>query len=197
MYVMKKDGQHYVYVRDGKTYVSTVSLKDTSMITVYLPDGVLLTNASITLNGVACMTDSNGIVSVTGEKGKPVKFQIWYNENFTGEVETRFGVDASVSLIEIYLLTVTATGFKYSNKFTITTTINGVSYTGSLSMYLAPNTSITIKSVGESGYDYSYSKAYVIVDGTSIGKSTHTFTMDTDHVITFEDGVYSTWSVGT
>lgn len=198
MYIAKKDdGKTYVYVRDGKTYVSTVSLKDTSMITMYLPDGTLLTNASITLNGIACMTDSNGRVSVTGEKDKPVKFQIWYNENFMGEVETKFGIDASVSLKELYLLTVAATGFTYSDKFTITTTVDGVSHTGSLSMYLAPNTSVTVKANDTSGEsDWSYT-TYVKLDGTNTKKWNYTFTMDTNHDVTFTNGTSSYIGSGT
>lgn len=186
MYVRRKDNKTYLYIREGKPYVSTVSLKETSVITVYLPDGTLLTNASIILNGTTCMTDTNGSVSLTGEKDKPVKFQILYNENFTGEVETKFGVDANVSLIEMYLLTVTATGFRGSGDATVTTTIGSTKYTGSQLLYVKKGTSVTINIT----CGYYYYGSYVKVDGASTDKASYTFTMDKAHTITFTNGTY-------
>lgn len=198
MYVMKKDdGKTYVYVRNGRTYVSTLSLKATSALTIYMPDGTLLTNANVVINGETLLTDGLGKVYVEGVKGKKASFDIVHNEMYMATVEVSYGEDASIHLVQMHLLTVTSTGFKYSNKFTITTTINGVSYTGSLSMYLAPDTSVNIASVGKSGYEYAYENAYVKVDGVSTGKESHTFTMDADHAITFTDGQYRTWSTGT
>lgn len=131
MYVAKKDdGKTYVYIRNGKTYVSTLHIKGISA-----------------------------------------------------------GEDAQVSLAETYLLTVTATGFTYSDKFTITTTVDGVSYTGSLSMYVEPNTSVTVKAVDTAGETRFYHTTYVKLDGTNTKERSYTFTMDTSHDITFTDGI--------
>ena len=189
MYVMKKDdGKTYVYVRNGRTYVSTLDIKGISAITVYMPNGTLLTNASVTVNGIPTTTDSNGNVYMSGDKGKKVSLDIIHNESYKTKVICVFGEDAEVHLEHLYLLTVTSTGFTYSDKFTITTTVDGVSHTGSLSMYVEPNTSVTVKAADTSGeYDYSYS-TYVKLDGTNTKKMNYTFTMDTSHDVTFTDG---------
>ena len=189
MYVAKKDdGKTYVYIRNGKTYVSTLSPKATSALTIYMPDGTLLTNASVTVGGIPTTTDSNGKVFVSGEKGQKASINIVYDEVYIGSVVVTFGEDTEVHLKQLYRLTVTATGFTYSDKFTITTTVDGVSHTGSLSMYVESNTSVTIKAVDTSGdSDWSYS-TYVKLDGTNTKKTNYTFTMDTSHDVTFTDG---------
>lgn len=198
MYVMKKDdGKTYVYVRNGKTYVSTLPLTDTATLTVYMPNGTTLANASITVNGVAMQTDGAGKVYLQGTKGKTLYLDIVYNEMYMAIAQAIYGEDAQIHLKQLYLLTVTATGFTYSDKFTITTTVDGVSHTGSLSMYLAPNTSVTVKANDTSGEsDWSYT-TYVKLDGTNTKKWNYTFTMDTNHDVTFTNGTSSYIGSGT
>lgn len=192
MYVAKKDdGKTYVYVRNSKTYVNTLPLVDESVLTVYMPDGTLLTNASVTVNGTAMQTDGAGKVNLQGTKGKKVHLDVMYNEAYMTKASVVYGEDAQAHLEQMYLLTVTATGFTYSDKFTITTTVDGASYTGSLSMYLKPNTSVTVKAVDTSGEsDWLYS-TYVKLDGTNTKKQSYTFTMDTNHDVTFTNGTRS------
>lgn len=201
MYVMKKDdGKTYVYVRNGKTYVNTLPLVDESILTVYMPDGTLLTNASVTVNGTAMQTDGAGKIYLQGTKGKMVHLDVKYNESYMAKASAVYGEDVMVNLEQLYLLTVTATGFTYSDYFTVTTTINGVDYVGSMSVYLKPNTSVTIKNVGYDSFPsdgYYYHSSYVKVDGTNTGKASHTFTMDSDHAITFTNGSRTYQSVGT
>ena len=188
MYVQQKNGTHGVYVRDGRYCVSTIRKIGTSAVTVYMPDGTLLTNASVTVDGLPMTTDGNGNVCVSGDKGKKVSLDIVYDGMYTGSVVVTYGEDKEVHLNQLYLLTVTATGFKYSDKFTITTTVDGVSHTGSLSMYVEPNTSVAVKAVDTSGdSNWSYS-TYVKLDGTNTKKMNYTFTMDTSHDVTFTDG---------
>lgn len=198
MYVMKKDdGKTYVYVRNGRTCVSTLHIKGISAITVYMPNGTTLTNASVTVDGIPTTTDGNGKVYMSGEKGKKVSLDIIHNESYKTKVICVFGEDAEAHLELLYLLTVTATGFTYSDKFTITTTVDGASYTGSLSLYVKPNASVTVKAVDTAGeYDYSYS-TYVKLDGTNTRKMNYTFTMDTSHDITFTNGSSSYVGSGT
>lgn len=198
MYVMKKDdGKTYVYVRNGRTCVSTLHIKGISAITVYMPNGTLLTNASVTVGGLPTTTDSNGNVFVSGEKGQKASINIVYDEVYIGSVVVTFGEDTEAHLKQLYRLTVAATGFTYSDKFTITTTVDGVSYTGSLSMYLAPNTSVTVKANDTSGEsDWSYT-TYVKLDGTNTKKWNYTFTMDTNHDVTFTNGTSSYIGSGT
>ena len=192
MYVAKKDdGKTYVYVRNGRTYVSTLSLKATSALTIYMPDGTLLTNANVVINGETLLTDGLGKVYVEGVKGKKASFDIVHNEMYMATVEVSYGEDARVYLEKCYLLTVTATGFTYSNKFTITTTVDGASYTGSLSLYVKPNASVTVTAQDTSGEsDWLYS-TYVKLDGTNPKKQSYTFTMDTNHDVTFTNGTRS------
>ena len=189
MYVMKKDdGKTYVYVRNGRTYVSTLHIKGISAIMVYMPNGTPLTNASVTVDGIPTTTDGNGNVYMSGEKGKKASLDIVYDGTYTGSVVVTYGEDKEVHLNQLYLLTVTATGFTYSDKFTITTTVDGVSHTGSLSIYVEPNTSVTVKAADTSGdSNWSYS-TYVKLDGTNTKKTNYTFTMDTSHDVTFTDG---------
>lgn len=98
-YVSKKDdGKTYVYVRDGKTYVSTLSLTDTATLTVYMPDGTLLANASVTVNGTAMQTDGAGKIYLQGTKGKTVHLDVKYNEMYMATVEVSYGEDARVYL---------------------------------------------------------------------------------------------------
>lgn len=198
MYVMKKDdGKTYVYIRNGRTYVNTLSLKATSALTIYMPDGTLLTNANVVINGETLLTDGLGKVYVEGVKGKKASFDIVYNEMYMATVEVSYGEDASVHLVQMHLLTVTATGFTYSEKFTITTTISGVSYIGSLSVYLTPDTSVTVTAQDTSGEaDWNYT-TYVKLDGTNTKKRSYTFTMDTSHDITFTNGSSSYVGSGT
>ena len=189
MYVAKKDdGKTYVYIRNGKTYVSTLSLKATSALTIYMPDGTLLTNANVVINGETLLTDGLGKVYVEGVKGKKASFDIVHNEMYMATVEVSYGEDARVYLEKCYLLTVTATGFTYSDAFTITTTVDGVSHTGSLSMYVEPNTSVTVTARDTSGEADWYYTPYVKLDGTNTKKMNYTFTMDTSHDVTFTDG---------
>lgn len=200
MYVLKKDGKHYVHtLSDGLTYINTANIEGTTAFTIYMPDGTLLTNASVTVNDTAYTTDANGKVYLTGEYDKPVMFDIVHENNYKGSVQTTYGTDETITLIQWFLLTVTASGFRYSSYFTITTTIDGVSYTGSQSIYVPAGTSVTVRSVdnGNGGLEYSYHSAYVKVDGTSTGTQKHTFTMDADHTITFTDGKYTHTSIGT
>jgi hypothetical protein len=193
----KDDGKTYVYVRNGRTYVSTLHIKGSSAIAVYMPNGTLLTNASVTVNGIPTTTDGNGNVYMSGDKGKKVSLDIIHNESYKTKVICVFGEDAEAHLKQLYRLTVAATGFTYSDKFTITTTVDGVSHTGSLSMYLAPNTSVTVKANDTSGeYDWSYS-TYVKLDGTNTKKWNYTFTMDTNHDVTFTNGTSSYIGSGT
>ena len=153
-----------------------------------MPDGTLLTNANVVINGETLLTDGLGKVYVEGVKGKKASFDIVHNEMYMATVEVSYGEDAEAHLEHLYLLTVMATGFTYSDKFTITTTVDGVSHTGSLSMYVEPNTSVTIKAVDTSGdSNWSYS-TYVKLDGTNTKKMNYTFTMDTSHDVTFTDG---------
>ncbi|MBQ6713153.1 MAG: hypothetical protein IJN28_05145 [Selenomonadales bacterium] len=198
MYVAKKDdGKTYVYIRNGKTYVSTLSLQATSVLTIYMPDGTLLTNASVVINGETLITDSLGKIYVEGEKNTNASFDIVYNEMYMATVEVSYGEDASVHLVQMHLLTVTATDFTYSEKFTITTNINGVSYIGSLSVYLAPDTSVTVTAQDTSSdADWIY-MTYVKLDGTNTKKGRYTFTMDTSHDITFTNGSSSYVGSGT
>lgn len=198
MYVMKKDdGKTYVYVRNGRTYVSTLHIKGSSAITIYMPNGTPLTNASVTVNGTAMQTDGAGKIYLQGTKGKMVHLDVKYNESYMAKVSACYGEDVTVNLVMMYLLTVTATGFTYSDKFTITTTVDGVSYTGSLSMYVKPNASVTVKAVDTSGeYDFLYS-THVKIDGTNTKKMNYTFTMDTSHDVTFTDGSRSYIGSGT
>ena len=189
MYVMKKDdGKTYVYIRNGKTYVSTLSLKATSALTIYMPDGTLLTNASVVINGETLITDSLGKIYVEGEKNTNASFDIVHNEMYMATVEVSYGEDARVYLEKCYLLTVTATGFTYSNKFTITTTVDGASYTGSLSLYVKPNASVTVTAQDTSGEASNHYTTYVKLDGTNTKEMSYTFTMDTSHDITFTNG---------
>lgn len=198
MYVAKKDdGKTYVYIRNGKTYVSTLSLKATSALTIYMPDGTLLTNASVTVDGIPTTTDSNGNVYMSGDKGKKVSLDIIHNESYKTKVICVFGEDAEAHLEHLYLLTVTATGFTYSDKFTITTTVDGVSHTGSLSMYVEPNTSVTVTARDTSGEADWYYTTYVKLDGTNTKKMNYTFTMDTNHDVTFTNGTSSYIGSGT
>ncbi len=198
MYVAKKDdGKTYVYIRNGKTYVITLLSKVTSALTLYMPDGTLLTNASVVINGETVITDSLGKIYVEGAKGTNASFDIVYNEMYMATVKVSYGEDASVHLVQMHLLTVTATGFTYSEKFTITTTINGVSYTGSLSMYLAPNTSVTVTAQDTSDEADWYYMTYVKLDGTNTKKGSYTFTMDTSHDITFTNGTSTYIGSGT
>lgn len=189
MYVMKKDGQHYVYVRDGKTYVNSLFIKGASALTIYMPDGSLLTDAYVTVNGVAYTTDSEGKVYLTGEYGKSAAYSIVNADGYTAEVRVTYGTDTAVTL-KLFVLTVDAESGAYYKYYTITTTIGSDSYTGSITKEVTPGTSITIKAVGGSSSDYSYYNSYVVVDGTSTGKTSYTFTMDADHDITFTDGTY-------
>lgn len=194
MYVAKKDdGKTYVYIRNGKTYVSTLSLKATSALTIYMPDGALLTNASVTINGETLMTDGLGKVYVQGAKGKNASFDIVYNESYMTTVKVSYGEDAEVYLEKCFLLTVTATGFTYSQYFTVTTTIKNAQYKGSLSVWLPEGTSVTVTNTG-SGYYYG---SYVNLDGKNTKKATYTFTMDTDHTVTFTNGYYNDPNAGT
>ena len=198
MYVMKKDdGKTYVYVRNGRTYVSTLSLKATSALTIYMPDGTLLTNASVTVGGIPKTTDSNGNVYMSGDKGKKVSLDIIHNESYKTKVICVFGEDVEAHLKQLYRLTVTATGFEYSYAFTITTTVDGVSHTGSLSMYVEANTSVTIKAVDTSYEADWYYTTYVKLDGTNTKKQSYTFTMDTNHDVTFTNGTSSYIGSGT
>lgn len=194
MYVMKKDdGKTYVYVRNGRTYVSTLIIQGISAITVYMPSGTPLTNASVTVGGLPTTTDGNGKVFVSGEKGQKSSLNIVYDGVYTGSVVVTFGEDAQVSLAEIYLLTVTATGFTYSQYFTVTTTIGDAQYEGSIAVRVPFGTSVTIKNTG----DAYYTGSYVILDGTNTKKATYTFTMTADHTVTFTNGTYYDPNAGT
>ena len=156
-----------------------------------MPDGSLLANASVMINGLSMQTDGAGKIYLQGTKGKKVHLDVMYNESYMAKASVVYGEDVTVNLEHLYLLTVTSTGFTYSDKFTITTTVDGVSHTGSLSMYVEPNTSVTVKAVDTSGeYDYSYS-TYVKLDGTNTKKMNYTFTMDTSHDVTFTNGTSS------
>lgn len=198
MYVMKKDdGKTYVYIRNGRTYVSTLHIKGSSAIAVYMPNGTLLTNASVTVDGIPTTTDSNGNVYMSGDKGKKASLNIVYDGVYTGSVVVTFGEDAEAHLKQLYLLTVTATGFTYSDKFTITTTVDGASYTGSLSLYVKPNASVAVTAQDTSSdADWNYT-TYVKIDGTNTKKGSYTFTMDTSHDITFTNGSSSYVGSGT
>ncbi len=193
MYVMKKDGQHYVYVRNGRTYVSTLHIKGSSAIAVYMPNGTLLTNASVTVDGIPTTTDGNGKVYVSGDKGKKASLDIAYDGMYAGSAVVTYGEDTQVSLTEPYLLTVTAKGFAYSQYFTVTTTVGDTQYEGSISVRVPFGTSVTVKNTG----DTYHSGSYVILDGTNTKKVTHTFTMIADHTVTFTDGTYYDPNAGT
>lgn len=193
MYVQQKNGTHGVYVRNGRTYVSTLDIKGISAITVYMPNGTLLTNASVTVDGIPTTTDGNGKVYMSGDKGKKASLDIVYDGMYTGSVVVTYGEDAQVSLLETYLLTVTATGFTYSQYFTVTTTIGDTQYEGSIAVRVPFGTSVTIKNTG----DTYYTGSYVILDGTNTKKATYTFTMVADHTVTFTNGIYYDPNAGT
>lgn len=199
MYVAKKDdGKTYVYIRNGKTYVSTLSLKATSSLTLYMPDGTLLTNASVVINGVTLLTDDMGKVYMNGAKGKNASFDIVHNEMYMTTVEVSYGEDARVYLEKCYLLTVTATGFTYSQYFTVTTTIENAQYEGSLSVWLPEGTSVTVTNTGSTVGTVKYYGSYVNLDGTNTKKTSYTFTVTQDHVVTFTKGYsYDSNSGGT
>ena len=187
MYVIKKDdGKTYVLVRDGKTYVSTISKTGTTTLTIYTPDGALVKSATITINNTSYKTDANGKVTLTGTYDKPVTFSIVYNTNYRKTISTKYGTNSTVNLEQHYLLTVTATGFTGSTDATVTTTIGSAVYTGSQSIYVKKGTSVTVAIT----CGYYYYGSYVKVDGTSTSKASYTFTMDKAHTITFTNGTY-------
>ena len=187
MYVKKEDGKTYVYVRGGLTYVSAAFIESTTVLRIYMPDGSLLTNASVTVNDAAYTTDADGRVYLSGEYGQPASLSVMNADGYTGQVRVSYGTDAAVTL-RMYLLTVIASGFQYSDYFTVTTTVDGESCTGSQELYLPAGASVTVKAVGSSDSSWRYDGSAVAVDGVSTGKTSYTFTMDADHTITFTDG---------
>lgn len=89
---------------------------------------------------------------------------------------------------DAYVLMVDATSGKYASAYTITTTVDGNDYTGSIVKNVPRGASVTITATGSTSGDWRYDGSTVVVDGVNSEKTSHTFSMNSDHTVTFTDG---------
>ena len=143
----------------------------TIIITVKKPDGSVLANTNVTVNGSTKTTNSSGQISLSGNYGDTIQYNFVVSGYASKNLNLTFGVDGNqtINLTSIFTLTIT----RYETRWqTLTTIINGTSYSNEQTLQVAAGTSIRVVSGG----NWSYT-GFIIVNGSSSNKTDYTFTM--------------------
>lgn len=112
-----------------------------AVITVKMPDGSVLANAAVTLNGASYTTNASGQITLTGNLGDVASYEVKYSTTHAGTVSIKFDGGSYECALKALIARVTIT---QSANQTIKVVCNGTTYTSSFDAPIGASFTVTV-----------------------------------------------------
>ena len=117
-YKVISKGVKYKVMKSALAYKPLIYKAVIIVLTIKMPDGSVLTNKYVTINGNTYMTNASGRVSITDDMGLSVTYRVKYNDLYYTDIAVTYTANASYNVtLEQHVAagSVSVSAWNYSN----------------------------------------------------------------------------------